>query len=161
MKILLSSIAVFGLLYLSASCKKGDQGEPGIPGNANVVQYHFGPADFTKGFVILDIPSTQDTVENSLWYVYLYAPPPNDRWYGIPGPGIGANSTYRVSVGWRNSKATIFIDRVGPGELYPKVRVIRVYVNNSVKIGANTSAHSRAGIDVSDFNAMRSFYHLP
>ncbi|NML21027.1 hypothetical protein HHL16_09095 [Pseudoflavitalea sp. G-6-1-2] len=165
MRIILS-ITVFCLFCLSLSCKKGDrgeQGEPGIPGingNANVVQYNFGQADLRTGYVVFNITTTQDTVDNSQWYVYLFEPG-LERWYALPGQGLSGNTTYRVSIGYTSPNAKIYIDRNGPGELYSKTRVIRVYAGKITKLGVSPNLHSRAGIDPSDYEAMRKFYHLP
>ncbi|MGN6417737.1 MAG: hypothetical protein ACTHMC_09615 [Pseudobacter sp.] len=121
-------ILILGIIVF-VSCKKGDKGDPGTDGNANVVQYNFGEQNLLANtFVTLQINTTEDTLNNSHWYVYLFAETLN-RWYQIPGHGQGGTTEYRVSTGFSAGKANIYIDKIGPGERYAKARVIRVYAN--------------------------------
>lgn len=131
MKIWKLLIAVF-VVTAALSCKKGDKGDAGIDGadgNANVVQYNFGEQNLqSSSFVTLQINTTEDTLNNSHWYVYLFSES-NSRWYQIPGHGLGGATEYRVSSGFSAGKANIYIDKIGPGERYAKARVIRVYAS--------------------------------
>src|SRR5687767_7203820 len=95
----------------------GPQGPIGIAGNANVTQYTYGSQDFTTGFKTLQVTTTQDTMDQSAWLVYLWYAPLS-RWYFIPGLGFGGSTEYRVSMGYAAGKVNIFIDVVGPGEVY-------------------------------------------
>lgn len=152
-----------GVLY---SCKKGDpgppgadgadgaNGAPGINGNANVVQYTYGTQNLTAGFVTLQVTTTQDTMNNSAWYVYLYASALS-RWYSVPGMGVGGATEYRVSMGYSNNKVNIYIDKIGPGESYSMAKVIRVYIND-------TRVGGRNGLpDFSSYETVRRYYGLP
>lgn len=156
------------------ACKKGDvgpqgaqgpagpagpQGPQGIIGNANVTQYTFGAQNLaTSSFAQLQITTTQDTANRSLWYVYLYYQP-LDRWYFVPGSGYGGASTYRVSLTYTSGKATIYIDKSGVGENYAQARVIRVYANNVIT-GGRAGSDQSAAVDFSDYTAVREYYQL-
>ncbi|MFT3677592.1 MAG: hypothetical protein QM781_17005 [Chitinophagaceae bacterium] len=153
------------------ACKKGDtgpqgpegpagiQGPQGIIGNANVTQYTFGAQNLTSSFSQLQITTTQDTMNRSLWFVYLYYQP-LERWYFVPGSGFGGSSTYRVSLTYTGGKATIYIDKSGPGENYAQARVIRVYANN-VTTGGRAGSDRSPAVDFSDYQAVRQYYQLP
>ena len=167
-------LLVSALFFALISCKKGDtgpagpqgaagptgaqgpqgpQGPQGIAGNANVTQYTYGAQNLaTTTFSQLQVTTTQDTSDRSLWFVYLFYQPLS-RWYTVPGPGFGATTVYRVSLGYSAGKVNIFIDKTGPGENYSQAMVIRVYANSSV-------AGGRAAVDFSDYNAVRQYYNL-
>ena len=146
------------------SCKKGDQGDkgdPGLDGNANAVQYNFGPLDLAANFFgILQINTTEDTMNNSSWHVYIYHGTIK-RWYALPGSGVGGATNYRVSIGYENNKVNIFIDKSGAGEAYSKVRVIRIYNNKQINLGLLPGNKAIAGPDISNYEAMRAYYKLP
>ncbi len=153
------------------ACKKGDtgpqgpegpagiqgaQGPQGIAGNANVTQYTFGAVNLSAmSFAQLQITTSQDTMNRSLWFVYLYYQP-LDRWYAVPGAGFGGASTYRVSLTYVSGKATIYIDKSGVGENYAQARVIRVYASN-----VTTGGRSASTVDFNDYRAVRQYYQLP
>lgn len=150
------------------ACKKGDmgpqgpEGPQGIAGNANVTQYTFGSQNLTASFSTLQVTTTQDTMNNSLWFVYLYYQP-IDRWYAIPGMGTGGLTTYRVSMGYSSGKVNIYIDKSGAGETYAQARVIRVYANTTTvggRAGASEPSQLPA-IDFKDYPAVRQYYGLP
>ncbi len=140
--------------------KKGDQGEPGAAGNANAVQYNFGPHNFVTSFAQLKINTTADTMNNSSWHVYLYSEAVA-RWYALPGEGQGGATSYRVSIGYAGGQVNIYIDKVGAGETYSKIRVIRVYANRQENLGLVPGNRNISGPDITNYEAMRAFYHLP
>jgi hypothetical protein len=147
-------------LALITSCKKGDQGDPGTDGNANAVQYNFGPHNFATSYAQLKINTTADTMNNSSWHVYMY----NDavtRWYGVPGEGQGGATSYRVSIGYLSGQVNIYIDKSGPGETYSKIRVIRIYSNKQENLGLMPGNRNISGPDISSYESMRAFYQLP
>ncbi|MBO9631784.1 MAG: hypothetical protein J7578_01605 [Chitinophagaceae bacterium] len=158
MKAFCSLTTVICLLTLF-SCKKGDQGEPGIDGNANVVQYNLAAVDLTAPFATLNIPTTADTMNNSAWYVYLHYQS-LDRWYLVPGNGVGGTTTYRVSMSYVSPNAVIYIDKTGPGEKYDKARVVRVYSNKQVNLSVNTQVRG-ISLDFSNYEAIRNYFKLP
>lgn len=141
------------------SCKKGDQGEPGIDGNANVVQYNFGAVDLSAAFGTLIIPTTADTMNNSAWYVYLHNAA-LDRWYIVPGYGVGGYTNYRVSISFVSPNGVIYIDKIGPGEKYDKVRAVRVYSNKQTNLNINSQTRG-ISLDFSNYEAIRNYFNLP
>lgn len=150
--------SAFVLLIVFSSCKKGDTGPAGadgIDGNANVIQYTFGAQNLTSGYSQLLISTTRDTMDNSTWLVYLYYEP-LARWYFVPGGGTGGSTLYRVSIGYLNNKVNIFIDKTGPGENYSQCKVVRIY--NSATLPGGRRAYP---VDVTDYEAVRRYYHLP
>jgi hypothetical protein len=138
----------------------GPQGPQGIEGNANAMQYTYGPqALSTLGFATLLVTTTEDTVDNSAWYVYLYNSS-NSRWYFIPGYGLGGTTFYRVSMGYSSPKASIYIDKIGTGEDYSKARIVRIYANTSTAVtSGDPSPESK--IDYRNYEQVRKYYNLP
>jgi hypothetical protein len=147
-------------LALITSCKKGDQGDPGTDGNANAVQYNFGPHNFAASFAQLKINTTADTMNNSSWHVYLYYET-LARWYALPGAGVSGATSYRVSLTHQVGQAVIYIDKSGPGETYSKIRVIRIYSNKQENLGLMPGNRNISGPDISSYESMRAFYQLP
>jgi hypothetical protein len=160
------------LVFVFTACKKGDtgpegpqgpqgvagptgpQGPQGIAGNANVTQYTYGAQNLsTISFSQLLVTTTQDTMDRSMWFVYLLYQPLT-RWYTVPGPGVGGSTVYRVSLGYSGGKVNIFIDKTGVGENYSQARVIRVYASS-------TGPGGRASVDFNDYEAVRRYYNLP
>lgn len=153
------------VLLLLFSCKKGDtgpageqgppgpQGPQGIAGNANVTQYNYGVQNLAASYSTLSIKTTKDTMDKSAWYVYLYYSG-NERWYFIPGAGIGGSTTYRVSMGYSVDQVNIFIDKNGPGESYAKAKVIRIYTSSQ-------QGGRAAPVDYTNYEAVRDYYKLP
>lgn len=133
----------------------GPQGPIGISGNANVTQYTYGSQDFTTGFKTLLVTTTQDTMDRSAWLVYLWYAPIS-RWYFVPGLGFAGSTDYRLSMGYSAGKVNIFIDLVGPGEVYANARVVRIYANSSVSGGRSQLPN----IDFSNYEAVRQYYNL-
>jgi hypothetical protein len=173
------SLLALSFLIIFASCKKGDDGPAGpagaagpagvagpqgIAGNANVMQYTYGVQNLAAGFVTLGVTTTLDTMNKSAWFVYLYYQP-LDRWYFIPGLGTGGTTTYRVSLGYAGTKANIYIDKVGTGESYNNAKVIRIYSSGQTTggraSGTDPVTNGLPAIDFSDYNAVKSYYHLP
>lgn len=139
---------------------QGPQGPQGIVGNANVTQYTYGAQNLSTSFVQLQVTTTQDTMNRSLWFVYLYYQP-LDRWYILPGGGVGGSTTYRVSIGYAGGKVNIYIDRTGAGENYAQARVIRVYANNVTTGGRAGGSSGLPPVDFNDYHAVRQYYQLP
>jgi len=176
MKLSFLALSVFIIL---ASCKKGDDGPAGpagaagpagvagpqgIAGNANVMQYTYGIQALNISFVTLGVTTTLDTMNKSAWFVYLYYQP-IDRWYFVPGLGTGGITTYRVSLGYAAGKANIYIDKSGVGESYNNAKVVRVYTSGQTAggraSGTDPVTNGLPEIDFSDYNAVKSYYHLP
>jgi hypothetical protein len=135
----------------------GAQGPQGIAGNANVVQYTYSGHNFaTSGFAQLQVTTTLDTMNNSAWYVYMFSSTLN-RWYFIPGHGVGGSTAYRVSMGHASSKVNLYIDKIGTGELYSALKVVRIYISNTLAGGRFIPNP----IDMSDYNKVREYYNLP
>jgi hypothetical protein len=155
-----TKILVFLLcIILIFSCKKGDTGPQGLPGNANVTQYSFGEQNFPLTFyVTLMITNSADSSENSAWFTWLYYNP-NARWYAVPGLGSGGATQYRSSIAYLNGKTNIYIDKVGPGEVFTKAKVVRVYTGAPVPGGRQ--ARTLPDIDFNDYNAVKQYYKLP
>ncbi len=169
------------LLFVFMACKKGDpgpaglqgpagptgangangatgpQGPQGIAGNANVKQYTYGVQNLAAGFVNLQVTTTLDTMNRSQWIVYLYYQP-LERWYFLPGSGIGGATQYRVSMGYVSNKVNFYIDKTGPGESYAQAKVIRIYANSVVPGGR--LANVLPPIDFTDYEAVRKYYQL-
>jgi hypothetical protein len=158
------------------SCKKGDvgpagpqgeagpqgpQGPQGIAGNANVTQYTYGVQNLVASFAQLQVTTTRDTMDKSAWFVYLYYQP-IDRWYFIPGYGNGGATQYRISMGYASNKVSIYIDKNGPGESYAQAKIIRIYTSSQQTGGRSvTNPALPAGIDFSNYEAVRNYYQLP
>ena len=52
---------------------QGPQGPQGIAGNASVTQYTYGAQNLSSiSFSQLQVTTTQDTLDHSLWFVYLF-----------------------------------------------------------------------------------------
>lgn len=147
------------ICIMTISCKKGDKGDTG---NANVTQYTFGAQNLAAGFVTLSVTTTLDTMNNSSWFVYLYYQP-NDRWYFIPGSGVGGTTQYRLSMGYVTGKANLYIDKMGAGENYAAAKVVRVYLTNTMPGGrmAQPAQQELPNIDFTDYIAVKKYYHLP
>lgn len=138
----------------------GPQGPQGVAGNANAMQYTYGAQAFaTIGYSTLQVTTTQDTMNNSAWYVYLYYSSIS-RWYFVPGYGAGGSTFYRVSMDYTSPTANIYIDKIGTGETYSQVRVVRIYANTSTVVTTGEpSAESK--IDYSDYEQVQKYYNLP
>jgi hypothetical protein len=139
----------------------GPQGPQGVAGNANVMQYTFPAFNFsTNGFAQLQVSTTKDTMDQSAWFVYMHYQP-IDRWYIIPGHGPGGSTQYRISMGHSSNKVNLYIDKVGPGESFDLIRVIRVYANTTQTGGRMASKPQLPDIDFSIYEAVRTYYGLP
>ncbi|MBO9565200.1 MAG: hypothetical protein J7621_20660 [Niastella sp.] len=165
-----STALIAGMILAIAicSCKKGDtgpegpKGADGINGNANVVQYTFGAQNLaTTNFVTLQITTTKDTMDKCAWFVYLYYQT-NDRWYFLPGPGVGGATQYRLNMGYSSNKVNIYIDKSGAGENYAQAKVVRILTNNTLPGGrVAAGAKPLPDIDFTDYEAVRNYYQLP
>jgi len=162
------------------SCKKGDigpqgpegpqgsqgpqgpQGPQGIAGNANVTQYTYGAQNFASvSFATLSVTTTKDTMDKSAWFVYLYYGT-LDRWYFLPGPGVGGSTQYRVSMSYVTNKVTIYIDKIGAGENYAQAKVIRIYTSSQQTGGRSAPGPALPqDLDFTSYEAVRNYYQLP
>jgi hypothetical protein len=166
---------VFTVLLLPA-CKKGDagpqgqtgpqgsEGPQGVEGNADVTLYSFGPQSLaTAAYTMFSIATTEDSANNSAWFVYLYYDA-NSRWYSIPGFGIGGATDYRLSNSYASGQALIYIDKAsGTGENYSKAKVFRIYgthIVRSTTAAAPVEMKPLPDIDFSNYEAVNSYYHL-
>ena len=139
----------------------GPQGPQGIAGNANVAQYTYGAFNFaTSSFGQFQVTTTKDTMDKSAWFVYLYYQAIN-RWYLIPGHGPGATTQYRISIGHTNGKVSVYIDKVGAGESFSEIRVIRIYSSSTQTGGRMASEPKLPDIDFNNYEAVRAYYKLP
>ncbi|MRG45746.1 hypothetical protein GFS24_11505 [Chitinophaga sp. SYP-B3965] len=126
-------IAVCAIIFWS--CKKSETVDKNELVSSNIAQYSFGEQNFTTAtFKLLSIPTTKDTADNSAWIVYLYYQT-LDRWYVVPGLGVGAATNYRLSYDFKNEHVNFYIDKVGAGEKYEKARIVRIYSRNQQLIG--------------------------
>lgn len=149
---------------LSVGCKKGDtgpagpQGPQGVAGNANVTLYTFGAHNFaTNSTASLQVTTTQDTMTNSAWFVYLVRASGNV--YPIPGFGLGGSSDYRVYWNYSGGKVNFTISRVsGTGEEYLNIKIIRAYANT---LSAAARVAPLPAIDFRDYHAVCKYYNLP
>jgi hypothetical protein len=167
--------AFIAMLFF-AGCKKGDtgpagpagpggpagpagpQGPVGVAGNANVMQYTYGAQNLSSAsFSTLQVTTTLDTMNRSAWFVYLYYQL-NERWYFVPGFGIGGSTQYRVSMGYGSNKVSLYIDKVGAGENFTLAKVIRIYSNGTVAGGIRAKL---PGIDFTDYEVVKTYYKLP
>lgn len=171
MKTIQIIVCLFVLSFGVYSCSKegpagpqgdaGPTGPQGIAGNANVTQYTYGPADFiTNSQLDLAVTTTADTMNRSLWYVYLSYAGGAEYFYPMPGLGYNAASYYRHSYYFNTSlnKVIHSINRVnGAGEVYSGAKIIRVYINNTSGGGRISSPP----VDFGNYQVVRNFYQLP
>jgi hypothetical protein len=142
----------------------GPIGPQGIAGNANVMQYTYDNSfDFSANLDFnLQVSTTLDTMNRSLWFVYLKYSGGFEYYYAMPGLGYNGSSYYRNTF-YFNSGANKVIHNItrvnGSGEAYAGVKIIRVYAN-SVSTGGR-AASSPPGIDFTNYEEVRSFYSLP
>jgi hypothetical protein len=142
----------------------GPIGPQGIAGNANVTQYTYDNSfDFNANIDFnLQVSTTLDTMNRSLWFVYLKYIGGFDYYYSLPGLGYNGSSYYRnvfyFSPGV--NKVIHNITRVnGAGEAYAGIKIIRVYANQ-VSTGGRV-ASSLPGIDFANYEEVRNYYNLP
>ena len=81
-------------VFCVCACKKGEKGEQGPTGNADVTMFTFENKTFTNTLA-LEIPISKSRVDSSLVLVY-YCPSTEaaSSWY--PVPGIGSSGTYNT-----------------------------------------------------------------
>jgi len=170
MKNLKQFLAFVLVVAVMASCKKGDVGPAGpagpigpqgISGNANVTQYSFGSLDFTSSSQYdLAVNTTADTMNRSLWFVYLSYAGGNEYFYALPGFGYDAQSYYRNTFYFNTGMSRVMhsISKyTGNGEVYTGAKIIRVYANNVV---SPSGRMMMPPVDVTDYNAVKNYYGL-
>lgn len=87
--------------------------------------YDFPAINFaTSAYGSFQVPVPADAANRSIWSVQLFYSPLT-RMYLVPGYGFAGSTQYRVSVSPGASVTTIYIDKVGAGETYDAVRIIR------------------------------------
>jgi hypothetical protein len=140
----------------------GPTGPQGIAGNANVTQYSYGALDFENNAQLdLMVSTTADTMNRSLWFVYISFMGGNEYFYSMPGFGYGAQTYYRNSFYFNTglNKVIHSINKVsGNGEIYSGAKIIRVYANNVVNPGGRMVMPP---VDVRDYHAVKQYYGLP
>lgn len=139
----------------------GPIGPQGIAGNANVTQYTYDNAfDFSANLDFnLQVSTTADTMNRSLWFVYLKYNGGFEYYYPLPGLGYNGSSYYRTVFYFDAglNKVIHNITRVnGSGESYTGVRIIRVYANNATTGGRG----ALPTIDFTNYNQVREYYNL-
>lgn len=97
----------------------GGQGPQGVPGPGNIVTFNFGTQDFVStnshGFEIPGISFAE--MSEYAWQAELVGTS-GTQFVPLPGPGIGAVSEYRTSIGNMGGKAILSVVRdAGPGEV--------------------------------------------
>jgi hypothetical protein len=141
---------------------QGAVGPQGISGNANVTQYTYDNSfDFSSNLDFnLQVSTTADTMNRSLWFVYLKYNGGFEYYYPLPGLGYNGSSYYRSTFYFNAgfNKVIHNITRVnGSGEIYSGVRIIRVYANNTTTGGRA----ALPAINFSDYAAVKNYYKLP
>ena len=145
-----------------ATGSQGATGPQGIAGNANVTQYTYnGPFDFNGNLDFnLQVSTTLDTMNRSLWLVYLKYNGAFEYHYALPGLGYDGSSYYRNTFYYNASfnKVIHNITRVnGSGEVDSVIKIIRIYANNSTTGGRQATP----GIDFTNYTAVKNYYNLP
>jgi len=141
----------------------GPIGPQGIAGNANVTQYTYDNSfDFSANLDFnLQLSTTLDTMNRSLWFVYLKYNGGFEYYYSLPGIGYNGSSYYRTTF-YFNAGTNKVIHNItrfnGPGEVYTGVKIIRVYANN-VSTGGKTSSLLPA-IDFTNYEEVCRYYQL-
>ena len=142
----------------------GPIGPQGIAGNANVTQYTYDNSfDFGVNLDFnLQVSTTLDTMNRSLWFVYLKYTGGFEYYYALPGVGYNGSSYYRNTF-YFNTNANKVIHNItrvnGPGEVYAGIKIIRIYANN-VLVGGRSAVLS-PGIDFTNYEEVRRYYNLP
>lgn len=105
----------------------GPKGDKGDPGESNVRLYKFPGHNYASSAnYFVDIPGIGPQVDAYLFFVYIVDTSVAVT-YPIPGPGISANSTYRVWWLRIGTNVSLRTQRIaGPGEMYGEMRVITI-----------------------------------
>ncbi len=154
------SLAVIAASLIFTSCKKevGPQGEPGVDGNANVIQISFGSKTITSGgFIELTLPGiTKEIAEKSMILTYGQN---GGLWYQLPGFGLNGTREFRTyfEASDPNSLLTIRMITTGAGsETFSAIRVIVIPANNLVN-----GRLSQPPYDINNYESVRSYFNLP
>ena len=136
----------------------GPQGPPGPEGNANVKIYTFTGVDFrqtTDTGVYIDNIS-EDTVNNSAWFVYLVGFGNNTTVsYSIPGSDASNSHYYPWSIYIIPiSRLQYFIVKdSGPGQQFDQIKIVRIY-------GGTGGKPQLPDIDFSSYDAVKQYYGI-
>jgi hypothetical protein len=142
----------------------GPIGPQGIAGNANVTQYTYNNTfDFTANLDFnLQVSTTLDTMNRSLWFVYLKFNGVFEYYYSLPGFGYNGSTNYRNTF-YYNAGAIKVIHNItlltGPGEVYSGIKIIRIYAN-TVTTGGRIST-PLPNIDFKKYEEVQRYYNLP
>ncbi len=141
---------------------QGAVGPQGISGNANVTQYTYDNSfDFSSNLDFnLQVSTTLDTMNRSLWFVYLKYNGGFEYYYSLPGLGYNGSSYYRNTFYFNTSANKVIhnITRVnGSGEVYTGIKIIRVYANNNTTGGRQLLPP----INFLQYETVRDYYNLP
>jgi hypothetical protein len=176
----ISNLLIFSLfLILLTSCQKegpagatgaqgpqgalGPIGPQGIAGNANVTQYTYdGPFDFNANLDFnLQVSTTLDTMNRSLWFVYLKYNGGFEYYYALPGFGYNGATNYRNTF-YFNAGANKVIQNItrlaGSGEVYAGIKIIRVFANTVSTGGREVSLIPP--IDFTNYEEVCRYYHI-
>lgn len=180
---------LFASVLFNYSCKKGDPGATGdtgptgatgatgatgpagptgpagVTGNANVTQYSYESVTFTtnKDYIIPNI--NQARIDSSLVLAY-YMPSGSSAWYAVGG--IGPNEYYstRYFV-WPQTPTSFYFtvraltvsgtSAYTSAITFSKFRIIVATASSIVNIGKQ----GKSSLDLTDYSAVRKYYHLP
>jgi hypothetical protein len=140
----------------------GPIGPQGIAGNANVTQYTYdNPFDFSSNLDFnLQVSTTLDTMNRSLWFVYLKYNGGFEYYYSLPGFGYNGATNYRNTF-YFNTGANKVIHNItrlaGPGETYAGIKIIRVYATNTGTGGKQ----GMPDVDFTDYKKVKAYFNLP
>lgn len=156
------------MTILCLSCKKGDKGDLGPTGNADVTVYSFGSKSFSQA-VDYELPIPTGKLDSSLVLAY-YNPSNEDAsaWFSVPGTGSSNNyNTRSFFYAKNNSKTTTtFSVRLqqtngsGPyntSVTFRKFRIIVAPASNFVQVN---STGAKKSVDYSDYHAVLKHYNL-
>ncbi len=141
------------------SCKKdvGPAGPKGDTGNANVTQINFGAKTITLNQPLeLTLPGiTKEIADKSLILCYGLS---SNLWYQIPGYGYLGAREYRIFIGYTalNAVLTVKMATGSGSESFDAFRVIVIPANLAV-----TGKNGMVMPDLSDYNAVKTFFNLP
>ena len=140
---------------------QGPAGPPGENGNVNVKIYKFAGNDFrTNQIKSVSIQGvTRDTMDNSVWFVYLSRYASNSEMHHLVPGSIPGGSTYNSWNLYIHSslQASFVINREsGIGELIDSIKIVRIYANTS----SSRPEENLPDIDFSNFETVKEYYGI-
>ena len=153
-------ITVIILSGCNQSTVVGPQGPPGPEGAANVKVYTFDGVDFTQtnqaGVVIDSI--SQDTVENSAWFIYLVNRS-SQSYQSFLIPGYDYSFSYYIPklifISASQSVHYIIYRYSGSGAMFEEIKVVRIYGGVGVE-----GKPQLPDIDFSNYDAVKDYYGI-